>query len=76
VTSEPLDAAWPFSVIDNGPGIGQQYHSVIFELFKRLQGIDRPGSGIGLAFCRKFIEREGAGYGSTEGEGLRFDSRS
>ena len=59
VSAERQNSFWLFSVSDNGPGIAPQYHSLIFEPFKRLHGADRPGSGIGLAFCRKFIEREG-----------------
>jgi signal transduction histidine kinase len=59
ISAERRTSFWMFSVTDNGPGIAARYHSVIFEPFKRLHGVDRPGSGIGLAFCRKFIEREG-----------------
>lgn len=63
-----------FSVRDNGPGIPERYHSVIFEPFKRLHGAERPGSGIGLAFCRKFIERGGGAIWveSEEGRGATF----
>jgi signal transduction histidine kinase len=55
-------------------GIAPQYHSLIFEPFKRLHGADRPGSGIGLAFCRKFIERDGGKIWveSEEGKGATF----
>ena len=74
VSAERQDSFWLFSVSDNGPGIPPQYHSVIFEPFKRLHGADRPGSGIGLAFCRKFIEREGGKIWveSEEGKGATF----
>lgn len=74
VTAERRDEFWMFSVNDNGPGIQPQYHSVIFEPFKRLHGMERPGSGIGLAFCRKFVEREGGRIWveSDEGKGANF----
>jgi PAS domain S-box-containing protein len=74
VSAERQNSFWLFSVSDNGPGIAPQYHSLIFEPFKRLHGADRPGSGIGLAFCRKFIEREGGKIWveSEEGKGATF----
>jgi PAS domain S-box-containing protein len=74
VFAERQNIFWLFSVSDNGPGIAPQYHSMIFEPFKRLHGADRPGSGIGLAFCRKFIEREGGRIWveSEEGKGATF----
>ncbi|MDQ2945136.1 MAG: PAS domain S-box protein [Acidobacteriota bacterium] len=48
---------WRFSCKDNGIGIEPPYQTQIFEPFKRLHGHDRPGSGIGLAVCRKVVER-------------------
>lgn len=38
-------------------GIAPEYQTQIFEPFKRLHGADRPGSGIGLAVCKRIIER-------------------
>jgi len=51
---------WIFSVADNGIGIEPQYQSQIFGLFQRL-GADggRSGTGIGLALCKKLVERYG-----------------
>jgi len=52
------EQAWVFSVEDNGVGIEPEYHERVFGLFKRL-GVDRTGSGIGLAICKKLVERYG-----------------
>ena len=48
---------WQFSCEDNGLGIAPEYQTLIFEPFKRLHGPERPGSGIGLAVCKRIIER-------------------
>ncbi|MGC2657434.1 MAG: ATP-binding protein [Bryobacteraceae bacterium] len=66
--------AWRFSFRDNGIGIGPQYHERIFQPMQRLHGHDVPGSGIGLATCKKIVERAGGSISveSTEGQGATF----
>lgn len=64
---------WLFAVSDNGQGIPSQYQTQIFELFKRLHGQQYAGTGIGLATCKRLVERYGGriwveseiGQGST-----------
>jgi light-regulated signal transduction histidine kinase (bacteriophytochrome) len=57
ISSRREDCQWVFSVRDNGPGIAPVLQSRIFGVFRRLHGREHPGNGLGLAFCRKAIQR-------------------
>ena len=53
------DRLWRFSVQDNGQGFQREEAAAIFGAFKRLHGRDIPGTGIGLALCKRIVEHHG-----------------
>jgi two-component system CheB/CheR fusion protein len=59
VSAEREAEGWLFAVRDNGIGIDPQDAGRVFGMFKRLHGSEISGTGIGLALCKKLVERQG-----------------
>lgn len=75
ISAERKEDGWLFSVADNGIGIDPSYGDYVFEVFRRLHTSDAyPGTGIGLAICKRVVENHGGRIwlASSTGEGTTF----
>ena len=75
VTARRAGSMWEFGVADNGIGIDPAHFERIFQVFQRLHTRETyAGTGIGLAVCRKIVERHGGTIWieSAKGQGATF----
>ncbi|NLX99758.1 MAG: PAS domain-containing protein [Rhodopirellula sp.] len=75
VSARRREGQWTFAVEDNGIGIDAEYAATIFEVFQRLHTSEQyPGTGIGLAVCKRIVERHGGKiwFESEAGRGAVF----
>lgn len=75
VSAERQADGWALRVEDNGIGIDPKHYERIFTVFQRLHTRDQyPGTGMGLAICKRIVERHGGTIGvrSRPGEGTCF----
>jgi light-regulated signal transduction histidine kinase (bacteriophytochrome) len=70
VSGRDAGKEWEFAIQDNGIGIDPRYVEKVFRVFRRLHTVEEfPGTGIGLALCRRIIERHGGRIWMEPAEG-------
>ena len=71
---EDYQESWKFTLQDNGVGMDEQFQTKAFQPFQRLNNQDRPGTGMGLAICKKVVGLHGGDiqFNSKPNEGTCF----
>ncbi len=74
ITCDKNEKEWIFKVIDNGLGMDEAFQKKAFLPFQRVNHLDRPGTGIGLAICKKVVKLHGGEiyFKSKINEGTTF----
>jgi len=75
IDSEANEEGFRFNISDNGIGIDEQYHEKVFRIFQKLHRHDEfPGSGIGLAICKRIVDNHHGKIWveSDDGKGTKF----
>ncbi len=75
ISAQQLGNEWVFSIADNGIGVAAEHTETIFTIFNRLHTrSEYPGNGVGLAICKRIIERHGGNIEAQlrEGDGTIF----
>ncbi len=74
ISSSQQDGKWSFAVRDNGVGMDEKHQEKAFMPFQRLNNSERPGTGMGLAICKKVIQLHHGTirYASVPGTGTTF----
>jgi light-regulated signal transduction histidine kinase (bacteriophytochrome) len=74
ISTQQENTKWKFTIADNGIGLEEQYANKVFLPFQRLEKNTLPGSGIGLAICKKIVKLHHGTiwYKSKPGKGTCF----
>ncbi len=75
ISAQPQADCWLLEIQDNGIGIDSQHLNKVFDMFQRTQSAKHyPGTGIGLATCKKIVENHGGQLWATSqlGSGTTF----